>query len=336
MTAGDELEAPVVATPVMRGLYQQARRLARAQVPVLVQGETGAGKEPVMGALHSYSDRRGSCVMVNCAAIAPGLLESELFGHERGAFTGAVQRRAGVFECAHQGTLCLDEIGDLGLAGQAALLRVLETGRVLRVGGTRALPVDVRVVAATHRDLKAMVCRGEFRQDLYYRLAAATLYVPPLRQRVAEIAPLAHRFLRAAGGQAGRVARGVSADALQALVSYPWPGNVRELRHAIERAAVLCAGDRIEPQDLPPDLLSVPGAPMSAAPPPSTGEAPGVGSFAFRPGVSFNQQLRAYGAYLLKEAVRHTGGRRGAAAELLGIPSRTFQRKVRELSSETR
>ncbi|AUX43433.1 Fis family transcriptional regulator [Sorangium cellulosum] len=279
----DRAAAPadvVVRAPAMLALYEQAARAARSPISVLILGETGVGKEVLARTLHALSPRAGGpYVELNCAALPPSLLEGELFGHEKSAFTGASQARPGLIESADGGTLFLDEIGELPLAFQVKLLRVLEDRKVLRLGGRTPRRIDLRFVAATNRDIEAEVARGAFRQDLYFRLNGISLVVPPLRERVAEIAPLAGKFLEEACRQLGqRRAPGLSTEALGVLEAYTWPGNVRELRNVIERAAVLCAGDMVLPADLPPHLqcisrLSLTGAGAGDA----AGARPGPG-----------------------------------------------------------
>ncbi len=235
--------APICADPAMKNLFDLAARVAAGTISVLVTGESGAGKEVLARAIHAASPRaRGPLIEVNCAAISEQLIESELFGHERGSFTGAAGAKAGLIEAGSGGTLFLDEIGELSATAQAKLLRVVEDRRVLRVGATEARPVDVRFVAATNRDLEAEVAAGRFRGDLYYRLAGVVLEVPPLRERRADIEPLARAFVAAAARSLARPAPQLAPDALAALVAHDWPGNVRELRNAIERA-VLLGGD---------------------------------------------------------------------------------------------
>jgi DNA-binding NtrC family response regulator len=222
------LAAPVVASDNMRRLYDLVARVARTTLPVLVLGETGSGKELVAHAVHQHSPRsKGPFKALNCATIPANLLESVFFGHERGAFTGADRQAPGIFEQAQGGTVFLDEVGELSAQAQAALLRVLETRRLVRVGGNREIEVDVRVVAATHRDLSAMVRAGTFREDLMFRLDALTLRVPPLRERKEEIAPLAELFLARASEQWGTGTKRLSEDARESLEAYAWPGNVR-------------------------------------------------------------------------------------------------------------
>jgi DNA-binding NtrC family response regulator len=244
----------VVLDPAMLRVYALVDRIADTPMTVLILGETGVGKELVAEAIHARSSRRERpLIKLNCAALPETLLESELFGYERGAFTGADRRKVGFFEAADGGTLFLDEIGEMPLALQAKLLRVLERKVITRVGGTTEIATDARVVAATHRDLDAEVRAGRFRQDLLFRIGGFTLVVPPLRDRAAEIVPLAEHFARSTAAEQGRAAPAIAEDARDALTGYTWPGNVRELKNAIERAFVLC-GDAITTADLPDKL----------------------------------------------------------------------------------
>ncbi len=253
---GDEqrpvlLPGEVAEDPATVRVFRLLARLAPTTLPVLLQGETGCGKEVAARALHRRSSRAGGpFVAINCATLPEGLAESELFGHERGAFSGAVARRLGAFEAASGGTLLLDEVGELSLASQARLLRVLQEKVIVRVGSSAPVPVDVRLVAATNRDLAAEVDRRRFRSDLYFRLDGATVAIPPLRARPLDIVPLAERVLSEAGGVAG-----LGPGVLAALVAYRWPGNVRELRNVIERALALGEGGRVTLDDLPPSVL---------------------------------------------------------------------------------
>ncbi|MEO8226982.1 MAG: sigma-54 dependent transcriptional regulator [Gemmatimonadota bacterium] len=232
---------------------------------VLIQGESGTGKELVAKALHDLSPRRGKAfIAVNCAALPEALLESELFGHEKGAFTGAAERRLGRFELANEGSIFLDEIGAIPFSVQVKLLRVLESRTFFRVGGTQPIKVDVRVVAATNRQLREAVQLGEFRDDLYYRLNVLSIYLPPLRERRGDIALLVRRFIREFARLHDRTFRGITPEALQRLVDAPWPGNVRQLRNLIESMVVLAPGTEIRPSDIPPDVFDGPGTLLPA------------------------------------------------------------------------
>ncbi|HEU4648072.1 MAG TPA: sigma-54 dependent transcriptional regulator [Gemmatimonadales bacterium] len=236
-------------------------QMAPVSSTVLVQGESGTGKELVAKAIHDLSPRRGQAfIAVNCAALPETLLESELFGHEKGAFTGAAERRLGRFELADGGTIFLDEIGEIPLSVQVKLLRVLESRSFFRVGGTQPIKVDVRVLAATNRDLKEQVAVGEFRDDLYYRLNVLNIYLPPLRERREDIPLLVRRFIRELARQHDRTFRGITPEAMQRLVSAAWPGNVRQLRNLVESMVVLAPGTEIRASDIPPDILDGPGS----------------------------------------------------------------------------
>ena len=242
----------VAVSAEMREAMETARLLARGVIPVLLQGETGVGKEVLARYIHAQSPRHEKpFIALNCGAIPPQLVESTLFGHEKGAFTGASSRRAGVFEAAEDGTLFLDEIGELPPAAQAALLRVLETKRIVRVGATKEVDVSARIIAASHRDLEQMAEDGLFRKDLLFRLNAMTLRIPPLRERRADIPVLAQRFLAAANENAPSPVPAIASDAMHALEHHGWPGNVRELRNAIERGVLICRHGELTRDDLP-------------------------------------------------------------------------------------
>jgi DNA-binding NtrC family response regulator len=238
----------------MRELMRMVAKVGRTRARVLITGESGTGKELVARAIHEASDRHDHAfVKVNCAAIPHELIESELFGHERGAFTGATGQKKGLFEVADHGTLFLDEIGDMDLDAQAKVLRVLQSGELTRVGGHTPIQVDVRVVAATHRNLPEMAAAGEFREDLFFRLAVVPIRMPPLRERLVDVPLLARHFIAQACEENGLARREISQEALAALARHDWPGNVRELRNAIERMVVLSDGD-LELDDVPPEL----------------------------------------------------------------------------------
>jgi DNA-binding NtrC family response regulator len=325
--AAVQSDEPIVVSPPMVHVFNTLTKLGRSQVPVLLLGETGTGKEVVARALHQRSPRRARpMVSVNCGAIPQHLVESTFFGHERGAFTGAVQQQRGVFEAADGGTVFLDEIGELPPSAQSALLRVLETRRVVRVGSSREIEVDVRVVAATHRDLEAMSESGAFRLDLLYRLDVMTLTIPPLRERPEEVEPLVMRFLRQANEAAGLSVRGIDPGAMALLRSYAWPGNVRELRNAIERAVVVADGPCITEADLPQRIRAA-----RAAEPPSEREDDDPGGDAPADDAGFKARLQRYEAGLIVEALRDAGWNQTAAAHALGMPLRTLVHKIRAL-----
>ena len=248
----------VGSSPGMQRVYAMMKRAAEADITVLVRGESGTGKELVAKSFHHNSLRKdGPFVAVDCAAIPEALIESELFGHERGAFTGAATRRIGAFERAHGGTILLDEIGEMSMAVQSKLLRVLQERHIQRVGGDAAIPVDIRVVSATNKDLERAVRAGEFREDLFFRIAAFPIVIPPLRERREDIPLLARHFLDKHGERAGKSIGGISTGALRLLLQYDWPGNVRELENAIERAVLLETGAVLQAASLPPGLSPV-------------------------------------------------------------------------------
>jgi len=267
-----DLGSLVGTSEPMQRVLSAVRKVAATDTTVLVTGESGTGKELVARALHDLSPRAGGpFVVVHCAALAETLLESELFGHEKGAFTGAVKRKLGRFELADGGTLFLDEIGEISPSTQVKLLRVLQEREIQRVGGEETVRVDVRVVSATHRDLKALVDKGAFREDLYYRLHIVPLHLPPLRERPGDVAELARFFVHKHGPKVNRRVKGFSVEAVHALERYPWPGNVRELENAVEQALVFSEGEELGASDLPAfvakgrasDLLALPTGSMS-------------------------------------------------------------------------
>ena len=310
-------------SPQMQDIFNRIRRVAPTQATVLIEGESGTGKELVARALHSLSPRSNKkFVAVNCAALSPQLMESELFGHEKGAFTGAMQRRIGRFEEADGGTLFLDEIGEIDIPTQVKLLRVLAERSIERVGSNTSIPVNVRVIAATNRDLAAMVQEGTFRLDLYQRLNVISLHLPPLRERKGDIVLMANAFARELGQQNGKPGTTLSRPALELLRSYNWPGNVRQLRTAVEHGVVMSTGTEVQPADLP-EYLNTP------APAPQAAEIMrGSTDFELETAPSLNLQYIERRAIRL--ALQRTGGNRSAAAELLGINRRTLQRKMNE------
>jgi DNA-binding NtrC family response regulator len=304
----------------MRRLYETVDRLATSVIPVLLLGETGSGKEVLARALHERGPRRGKpLACINCGAIPATLIESVLFGHERGAFTGATGQARGLFEEADGGSILLDEVGELSPSAQAALLRVLETKQVRRVGASHDVPVDVRVIAATHRDLEAMTRTGAFRADLLYRLNAMILEIPPLRERPEEINPLVELFIAQANAANGREVRTIDDEARRVLHRYPWPGNLRELRNTIERAVVIAASPEITVADLPRKVRELAGAGRAAEPGPEA-----AGTLDLRAGV------QRYEEQAILEALRQAGGNRTEAARRLGVPVRTLSHKIRQ------
>ncbi|GAB6063997.1 sigma-54-dependent transcriptional regulator [Deferrisoma palaeochoriense] len=300
-------------SPAFAAVLEMVRRAAPTDATVLITGETGVGKERLAALVHEWSRRRDAPFLtVNCAALAESLLDSQLFGHVRGAFTGADEDRRGLFEEADGGTLFLDEVGDVSPALQAKLLRVLQEGECLPVGATRPRKVDVRIVAATNRDLATDVRAGRFREDLYYRLHVFTVRVPPLRERLEDLPALVQAFVEEANRKTGRAVRGLSAAALEACRAYPWPGNVRELKNVVERAVILCPGEWIGP-----DLLAL----GEAAGPTAEGEIRWPGR---------NLTLREVEAAYIAEVLRRTRWGKSAAARILGISRKTLDRKIRE------
>jgi two-component system response regulator AtoC len=304
-------------SPVMQAMFDQIRAVAVSRAPVLIFGETGTGKEHVARAIHESSDRGSSLfVPINCAAIPLELLESELFGHARGAFTGASEHRVGKFELASGGTLFLDEIGDMPMALQAKILRVIEQGVVERLGSNRQIRVDVRVVSATHRNLADAVARHVFREDLFYRLNVLQVKVPPLRDRGTDIARLAAHFLKEAAARIGRKPLTLERDALELLEAYPWPGNVRELRNVCERLTVRCEGERAD-DDLVAYLLDLPeAAPASAA---SKGPQPST----------LAAVVARAEAEAIASALARSSDNKAKAARLLGVSERNLWYKIK-------
>jgi len=305
--------------PAFRQVIETLRQAAPTSATVLLEGESGTGKELAARLLHDLSPRApGPFVPINCAAIPEGLLESELFGYERGAFTGAVARKEGRFERASGGTLFLDEVGEIPLALQVKLLRFLQDGVLERVGGTESLTVDVRVVAATNTDLAAAVRAQRFREDLFYRLDVVSLRLPPLRERREDVPLLAMAFLRRLAEKNEKRVTAFTPAALAALEGYAWPGNVRELMHAVERAVILCRGDTVEVADLPEAVRSRPSGPAERPPP---GGAPALL-------VPLGTTMEEVERQVIRETLRHTRGDKNLAAQILGIAARTIYRKL--------
>jgi DNA-binding NtrC family response regulator len=317
---GSDSDSPggaVVCDPAMIALYQKARQAARSNATVLILGETGVGKEVLANFIHSESRRADKPFLKrNCAAMTETLLDSELFGHERGAFSGAVKANKGVIEAADSGTLFIDEVGEMSLPMQAKLLRAVGQGEITRVGSTTVAKVDVRFIAATNRDLAAEVKAGRFREDLYYRLAVFELVVPPLCERKSEIEPLVRKFLSDSAQAGSRQAPDISADALAMLLHYDWPGNIRELRNVIERALALCSGSTITPEHLPQDKLG--GVPTGA----SDGVVMPVGPESSEELVAERREVEA--------ALEKCAGNQKRAAELLGISRGTLVNRLKQ------
>jgi len=309
-------ERIVGESPAFRAALDLARRAARTRSTVLLTGETGTGKELVAGLIHRLSPRaEAPFVQVNCAALPETLLESELFGHERGAFTGADRTRVGRFEQAHGGTLFLDEVGDMSPAIQAKVLRVLQDQEFHRLGGTRALRTDVRIVAATNRDLQQAIAAGRFREDLYFRLAVIGIALPPLRERPEDVPRLAEHLLAELSGELGRPGRSFTPEALARLQDHPWPGNVRELRNVVERAVLMAEADRIGPEEV---VLADPGGMASEEPtaPTRGGEEPTLAEL---------ERAAVLGA------LRRTGWVQKEAARRLGISRRKLNYMIRRM-----
>ena len=314
--------APVIVSPAMKKVFDSVRRLARAPIPVLITGETGTGKEIVARAIHDASPREGKPFLcVNCAALPEQLVESILFGHEKGAFTGADKRTEGVFKEGDGGTVFLDEIGELAPPAQAALLRVLETKQITRVGSSKEVPVDVRVLCATHRNIPAMCEAGSFRWDLFYRINTMTLKIPPLRQREDEIGPLAQRFLIEAAGAGEYQVSGIEPRAMKMLLRYNWPGNVRELRNVIQRSVIMAPGDQITRDDLPDSF--------------GARQAPGADDGLLDEDMDYKTRIQQYEKKLICAALAETGGNQTQAAKRLRMPLRTLVFKIRSLEIES-
>ncbi len=306
------------ASPAMKQLMEQLERVAASETRVCIRGETGTGKELVARTIHEKSARHaGPFVTLNCAAIPAELMESELFGHEKGSFTGAASRHIGKFEQAHRGTLFLDEIGDMPLTMQAKLLRVLEEGEIERVGGDKPIPVDVRVIVATHRDLENQVKQGSFREDLYHRIYVFPVMLPPLRERREDIPVLAAHFARQVAEQNGWKPKSFSAEAIGELERYAWPGNVRELRNVVERVLLLSTGDEIEAGDVRlalPQVRAIAGTAASAA---------AIGALAERT-AQFERET------ILEELKRH-GNHMTNTAKALGLERSHLYKKCQQL-----
>ncbi len=315
----------------MKRVFETITQVAPSRATVLIEGESGTGKELVAHAIHNLSGRpKAKLVIVHCAALSPQLLESELFGHERGAFTGATERRIGRFEQADGGTLFLDELGEIDGATQVKLLRALGERVIERVGGGTPIKIDVRVVAATNKNLGRMVETGKFREDLYFRLNVVNIHMPPLRDRLEDVPVLARAFLKELAKENRREVSEITPEVMDLLGGYPWPGNVRELRTAIEHGVVMCSGKKLMLKHLPASLRSAPlvlPAPGGSAASGSPGSAAASRTASPFP---VDLSLTKMETMFIQEAVRRSGRNRSAAAKLLGISRRTLHRKLSE------
>ncbi|MHC4982733.1 MAG: sigma-54-dependent transcriptional regulator [Planctomycetota bacterium] len=301
-------------SPAMLGILETVRRVAPADLPVLILGESGTGKELLANAIHSNSRRADKrFVTINCAGLSETLLEDELFGHVKGAYTGAASERAGRFEYADGGTMFLDEIGDMPPEMQAKLLRVLENGEVVRVGSNAPRRVNVRIISATNTDLADRVSKKSFREDLYFRIKGATISIPPLRERPEDIPVLIDHFIKQANKAHGRTVKGIGAEARRVLMSYPWPGNVRQLRNVLENMIVLAAGEKLSVEDLPGEIYRPPGQAAGA-------QLSGLA------GISIEKAEKE----LIRNTLKMVSGNREQAANILGIGERTLYRKIKE------
>jgi DNA-binding NtrC family response regulator len=321
LTAEGQFGGMIGRSEEMRSAFAMADRVAGTDSTVLILGESGTGKDLMAQEIHARSLRAGKAfVPVNCAALPETLIESELFGYERGAFTGAAQQKKGKFELANGGTLFLDEIGDMNPVTQAKVLRALENRTIERLGGTQSIPVDVRVISATHRDLPAEVRNGTFREDLFYRLRVVTIDLPPLRQHKSDIGVLADAILKLHAARLNRTAA-LSKDAFAALEAYDWPGNVRELKNALERSLVMCGGEEIVLADLPSEVSS--GQPLTHKP---GGADAGMGERDFR-----EAKRKFEVAWITKELAAHRWNVSRTAATI-GLHRQSLQEKLRELA----
>jgi DNA-binding NtrC family response regulator len=324
----------------MKQVFETIEQVAPSRATVLIQGESGTGKELVAHAIHNLSGRpKEKLVIVHCAALSAQLLESELFGHEKGAFTGAFERRIGRFEQANGGTLVLDEMGEIDATLQVKLLRVLGERTLERVGGNTTIKVDVRVIAATNKNLAQMVAEGKFREDLYFRLNVVQITLPPLRERRDDLIPLVQHFLKELARENGKPVKELSTEAMQAVLEYGWPGNVRELRSALERGVVMCNGAKIMSRHLPDTLrdgggVLAAGAAVLAGGQDGAAVQAGGGKGGGRlVGLSAVEDLNLAHMELdfIRRALRRTRGNRTEASRLLGLSRRTLQRKLHEL-----
>jgi two-component system response regulator AtoC len=319
---GAVFEEVIGKSEALLRVLEMAQRAASTDVTILIEGESGTGKEILARAIHRASNRKdGPFIPVNCAAIPEGLLESELFGHERGAFTGSVRAKPGRFELAHQGTLLLDEIGDMPFPMQAKMLRVLQEMEVERVGGLKPIKIDVRVIAATHQDLEGLVAASRFRSDLFYRLQGVRLQLPPLRERMQDMPLLINQLLERAARRLWRAPAVVSPEALRCLWAYRWPGNVRELQHVLEGAMVLSDGV-ILPEHLPPAVQKGSRPEVSEPPPPAAGD--------------LDEALAEWERRAILDALQKASGVQARAAKILGISERSLWYRVKKLGIQVK
>jgi two-component system response regulator HydG len=317
-----KFEKIVGRSPAMKKVLETVAQVAPSSATILIQGESGTGKEVIAQAIHDLSPRLNKpFIKVSCAALPETLLEAELFGHERGAFTGAISRKEGRFELAHGGTLFLDEIGEVSPTVQVKLLRVLQVGEFERLGGTKTIRADVRLVAATNTNLLEAVERKTFREDLFSRLNVITLTLPPLREREGDIPLLAHHFLEIFKKKNSKAVEGFTQEALDVMLRYSWPRNVRQLENAVERAVVLTKGPMIVPEDLPPEILKAV-------------EVPAVGGAALMDektiSISLGTPLETVEKRVIEETLKYSRGDKNVASKILGISSRTIYRKIEE------
>jgi two-component system, NtrC family, response regulator AtoC len=324
------LDRLIGSSEEMKQVFETIEQVAPSRASVLIEGESGTGKELVAHAIHNLSGRpKEKLVIVHCAALSPQLLESELFGHEKGAFTGAFERRIGRFEQASGGTLVLDEIGEIDSTIQVKLLRVLGERTIERVGGNASIKVDVRLITATNQHLEQMVADGKFREDLFFRLNVVRIELPPLRERKEDLIPLVQYFLKDLARENRKPVKEFSPEGLQAILNYSWPGNIRELRSAIERAVVMCNGPKINLRHLPDALRGVSRLVVTSAASPKSGTLTGAGTSG-----NGDLNLARMELELIRRALRKTHQNRTEAAKLLGISRRTLQRKLHELGEE--
>ena len=316
----------VAQSPAMREVIDLVERVMVTDATALISGESGTGKELIAEAIHSNGPRTAHPLLkINCAAIPESLLESELFGHEKGSFTGAVQAKPGKFEVANKGTIFLDEIGEMPLALQVKILRVLQEREIERVGSTRPISVDVRIIAATNKNLVREVEAGRFREDLFFRLNVVPIHLPPLRQRREDIPLLLEHFLRVFNAKLNKQVQGFSPEAMDRLQDYSWPGNIREMENIVQRALILAPGPVLGPETLPPEIREG-GAAIRLAAPAELGIAPD--DFSVPMAAKIEQVADRLEALLIRSALKKTGGRRQETADLLGISRKSLHNKM--------